>query len=160
MTICVLTHEQGPPPTIGQLPFTIPLSHIQISFQDITLRLKNMNPNKVHGPGNQQTCVFRELYDILDAPLLLIFRKPLEDGYLPESWKQAKITPMHNKLSRSLSSNYKPISITSIACNTMESIIRKHVMQHMVSNGFFSEHQHGILPNRSTITHLLVVLDN
>ena len=58
--------------------------------------------------------------------------------------------------SRSLSSNYRPISLTSIVCKTMESIIRKH----MESNGFFSEHQHGFLPGRSTVTQLLEVLDN
>ena len=30
----------------------------------------------------------------------------------------------------------------------------------MESNGFFSEHQHGFLPGRSTVTQLLEVLDN
>ena len=56
--ISVFTHEQGPPPTIGQRPFTTPRSDIQISIQDITLRLKNMNPNKSPGPDNQHPCVF------------------------------------------------------------------------------------------------------
>ena len=158
--ISVFTHEQGPPPTIGQRAFTSALSDIQISLEDITLRLKKMNPNKAPGPDNQHPCVFRELYDILDVPLLLIFRKSLEEGCLPESWKQAKITPIHKKGSRSLSSNYRPISLTSIVCKTMESIIRKHIMQHMESNSFFSEHQHGFLPGRSTVTQLLEVLDN
>ena len=86
--ISVFTHEQGPPPTIGQRAFTSALSDIQISLEDITLRLKKMNPNKAPGPDNQHPCVFRELYDIVDVPLLLIFRKSLEEGCLPESWKQ------------------------------------------------------------------------
>ena len=95
--INVFAHEQGPPPTIGQRAFTSPLSDIQISLEDITLRLKKMNQNKAPGPDNQHPCVFRELYDILDVPLLLIFRKSLEEDCLPESWKQAKITPIHKK---------------------------------------------------------------
>ena len=98
--ISVFTHEQGPPPTIGQRAFASPLSDIQISLEDITLRLKKMNPNKAPSPDNQHPCVFRELYDILDVPLLLIFRKSLEDGCLPDSWKQAKITPIHKKKDR------------------------------------------------------------
>ena len=56
-----------------------------------------LNPNKAPGPDNQHPCVFRELYDILDVPMLLIFRKSLEEGCLPESWKQAKITPINKK---------------------------------------------------------------
>ena len=32
-----------------------------------------------------------------NVPLLLIFWKSLEEGCLPESWKQAKITPIHKK---------------------------------------------------------------
>ena len=119
-----------------------------------------MNPNKPPGPHNQHPCVFRELYDILHALLLLIFRKSLKDGCLPESWEQAIITPIHKKGSRSLSSNYRPNSLTSIAYKTMESFIRKHIMQYMESNGLFYEHQNGSLPGRSTITQLLEVLNN
>ena len=95
--ISVFTHEQCPPPNIGQRAFTTPLSDIQISLEDITLRLKKINPNKTPSPDNQHPCVFRELYDILDVLLLLIFRKTLEKGRLPESWKQAKITPIQKK---------------------------------------------------------------
>ena len=40
--ISIFTHEQGPSPTIGQRAFTSPLSDIQISVEDITLRLKKM----------------------------------------------------------------------------------------------------------------------
>ena len=112
--ISVFTHEQGPPPTIGQRAFTSPLSDIQISLEDITLGLKKINPNKAPGPDNQHPCVFRDLYDILDVPLLLIFQNSLEEGCLHESWKQAKITPIHKKGLRSLSSNYRPISLTKL----------------------------------------------
>ena len=112
-----------------------------------------MNPNKAPGPDNQHPCV---LYDILDVPLLLIFWKSMEESCLPESWKQAKITPIHKKGSRSLSCNYRPINITRMVCKTKEYIIRKHIMQHMESNGLFSGFFHG----RSAITQLLEVLDN
>ena len=100
--ISVFTHEQGPPPTIGQRAFISALSDIQISLEDITLRLKKMNPNKAPGPDNQHPCVFRELYDILDVPLLLIFRKSLEEGCLPESWKQANTQKRIEKLVQQL----------------------------------------------------------
>ena len=83
-----------------------------------------MNPNKVPGLDKHQPSVFRELYDILDVPLLLIFRKSLGEGCLPDSWKYAKLTPIHENGSRSLSIKYRPISLTSIPCNTMESSIK------------------------------------
>ena len=41
----------------------------------------------------------------------------------------------------------------------MESFIRDKVLRHMRENDLLSEHQHGFLPGRSTITQLLEAMD-
>ncbi len=61
---------------------------------------------------------------------------------------------------RNLPCNYRPINLTSIACKIMESIIREHLMKHMIENNLFAEQQHGFLPGRSRATQLLDVLDD
>ena len=138
--------------------FSTPLSDIQISLEDITLRLKKMNPNKAPGPDNQHPCVFRELYGILDVPLLRTFRKSLENGCLHESWKQAKITPIHKNWSRSfvqqllaspaLHVRLWNLSLESILCSIWK------------ITASLCEHQHKFPPGRSAITQLLEVLDD
>ena len=73
--------------------------------------------------------------------------------------KDAKITPIFTKGSRSDVSNYRPISLTSICCKTIEKLIRNALLQHMTANGFLSESQHGFVRGRSCTTQLLKVID-
>ena len=45
-------------------------------------------------------------------------------GILPADWKSANVTPIFKKGDRSKSGNYRPVSLTSVACKIMESIIK------------------------------------
>jgi len=49
-------------------------------------------------------------------------------GKLPEEWKVGHITAVYKKGNKSDPSNYRPISLTSIICKIMESMIRDHIM--------------------------------
>ena len=51
---------------------------------------------------------------------------------LPDIWKLSQITPIHkNKGSAQEVSNYRPISLTSVLCKVMESILFKHLHNFM-----------------------------
>ena len=55
------------------------------------------------------------------APILrMLFTRSLNTGTLPEDWLTANITPVYKKGSRSIPSNYRPISLTSVCSKVME----------------------------------------
>jgi len=41
----------------------------------------------------------------------------------------------------------------------MKKLLRKAFLDHLIDNGFVSDHQHGFVPGRSCSTQLLEVLD-
>ena len=96
---------------------------------------------------------------ILVKPLTIIFRTSLDTGTLPEVWKQANITAIHKKGNKHVTGNYRPVSLTSIVCKILESIIRDSLVNYMKSNKFFSDKQFGFIIGRSTVLQLLKVLD-
>ena len=51
------------------------------------------------------------------------------------------------------------VSMTSICCKVMESIISESMVHFLRVNGLLSKDQHGFLPKRSTCTQLLVTLN-
>ena len=51
------------------------------------------------------------LGDKLDRPLTHIFNNLVETGIIPEDWKSANVTAIHNKGSRHEPGNYRPISL-------------------------------------------------
>jgi hypothetical protein len=69
------------------------------------------------------------------------------------------ISAIHKKGNRKIVSNYRPVSLTSVVCKVIESIVRDHIMDYFIKNKLFSNCQHGFIKNRSTVTQLLKVLD-
>ena len=55
--------------------------------------------------------------------------------------------------------NYRPVSLTSILCKSLQKIIRAHICQHLLQHSMLSPAQHGFLKNRSCLTNLLCFLD-
>ena len=95
----------------------------------------------------------------LSLPLSLIFPKSLSEGELPQDWKDAIITPLHKKEEKEIASNYRPISLTSIVCKVMESIIKDDILAYMVSNKLLTNLQHGFVPGKSCQSNLLLILN-
>ena len=92
--------------------------------------------------------------------LLFLCSKSLHEGTLPVSWKDAIITPVHKKGSMKISSNYRLISLTSVFCRMLESIIKDKIMAYFNVNNLFFEQQHGFHPRMSCVTQLLYAVDH
>lgn len=80
---------------------------------------------------------------------------------VPEDWRVAHVTPIFKKGDKSDPGNYRPVSLTSVFCKIMESILRESIMAHMKRHKMFSSRQFGFITGRSTIVlQLIKVLDN
>ncbi len=121
--------------------------------------LTNSSPTR-HRDQMNYIRVFSKLSNTIDKPLCLIYNRSLEESVVPKDWRRTEVIPVHKKGPINLPCNYRPISLTSIACKIMESIIREYLMKHMIDNDLFAEQQHGFLPGRSCVTQLLDVLDD
>ena len=60
---------------------------------------------------------------------------------------------------KTLPQNYRPVSLTCIVCEIMESIIRYAVVKHLTDNNLFSKYQFGFISGRSTVLQLLHLLN-
>ena len=83
----------------------------------------------------------------------------MEDGELPEDWRLANVTPIFKKGSRTKPENYRPVSLTSIPCKIMESIVKDGLMAHLEENSLMNPSQHGFMPGKSCATNLLEFLE-
>ena len=93
--------------------------------------------------------------DEMSKPLFIIYKKSLEEGRLPKEWKYARVIPIYKKGSKKALGNCRPVSLTSIPCKIMESIIRKSILEHVEDLGLLSQEQHGFMKGRSCLTNLL-----
>jgi len=135
------------------------ISDIDISPQSVLEKLKSLKVDKSPGPDGWPPAVLRELSDVICVPLAIIYRKSLQSGTLPESWRIGHVVPIHKSGSQHNVANYRPISLTSVTCKVLESLIRDHILTHLLNNNLLSPHQHGFIPNRSCNTQLVSVID-
>ena len=74
---------------------------------------------------------------------------------VPYDWKKGGISPIFKKGSKNIAGNYRPISLTCVLCKLMESLLRDHVLNHLMVNPLLSKKQDGFISGRSTVTQLL-----
>ena len=118
-----------------------------------------LKTSKSLGPDGLHPKVLRELHKEVSPPIAEIMRKSLREERLPQEWKSANVSPIFKKGSKSKCTNYRPVSLTSIICKTMESFIRDKILEHMQENHLLSPCQHGFVPGRSCSTQLIKCLD-
>ena len=130
-----------------------------ISEEDVLKCLNKLKPSKSPGPDGLHPRVLKEAAEIIAKPLSIIFNKSIEQGTVPDDWKLAHVTALFKKGKATSPGNYRPVSLTSVVCKIMESILRDQIMQFLDDNTLLSEHQHGFRSGRSCVTQLIEVLD-
>jgi limonene-1,2-epoxide hydrolase len=74
-------------------------------------------------------------------------------------YKEGNITALFKKGDKTEPGNYRPVSLTSVICKTMEKLVRETIVKHMSANKLFSNKQFGFISGRSTTLQLLKVMD-
>jgi len=147
-------------PTLESVDTEQKLSHIVIQPEDVQKRLLKLNTTKSAGPDGIHPRVMKELSHQLAIPLSILYKASLESGVVPQAWKDAQISAMHKKGSRSDPANYRSISLTPIAVKVLEGIVRDSLVDHLSANNLLTKNQHGFTKGRSTTTNLLAALDD
>jgi Reverse transcriptase (RNA-dependent DNA polymerase) len=69
------------------------------------------------------------------------------------------VAPIFKKGSRAELANYHPVSLTSVSCKLLESIINDKILHHLKRKNLIRSSQHGFLPGRSCTSNLLAFLE-
>lgn len=136
------------------------LDNITINRAMIQKLLKKLKVNKSPGPDSVHPRVLKELHGVMSEPLAIMMNNSFKLGQVPLEWKNGIISAIYKKGNRKLAGNYRPVSLTSIICKIMESVIRDAITDHLKRNKLFSRNQYGFISGRSTILQLLHVLEN
>ena len=151
----VFTREQLN--NIPQLPRYVgnTLETIIFRQEDVQEKLNHPNVYKSIGPDLLHPRVLRTLEDMLCGPLNHIFNKSAETGIIPADWKSANVTAIRKKGNRQEPGNYRPISLTSVVCKTMERLIKGNIITHLEGNNLIGDSPHGFRNKHSCLTSLL-----
>jgi len=130
-----------------------------ITVEEIRIAIKKLKEGRAAGPDDiSNTFILRCEDDILE-PLHIIFNKSLEIGEVPDMWRKANVTPIHKTGVKSVSLNYRPVSLTSNVCKIMERIVKDKLTTELNDKNWFTDAQHGFRSRRSTTSNLIEFYD-
>ena len=136
------------------------LDSVDVSVHDVERRLAGLNQYSAPGPDGMHPRLLKETAAALSVHVTNLCQHSLNTACLPHDWKLGEIVPIHKKGSKQLASNYRPISLTSVLCKLLESIVRDVIMEHVMLYGLMHDSQHGFRRRRSCSSQLLATLDD
>jgi len=142
-----------------QMEVRTTLEHVRISAKEVKKKIRGLRAEAAAGPDGIGPRILIELQDALSPALAAVFQKSLDEGVVPQDWKEANVSPIFKKGSKSAPGNYRPVSLTSVSCKVMESILKDEIMNHLEMNALLNNSQHGFMKNRSCATNLLEFLE-
>jgi hypothetical protein len=135
------------------------LKESTITEKKIKDKIKKLRPKSAAGPDRIGPGLLQNLIEEVAPALKIIYERSLEEGEVPEDWKTANVTPIFKKGVKSDPGNYRPVSLTSVCCKLLESIIRDDIVHHLLQNKLLRSSQHGFMANKSCTTNLLEFLE-
>ena len=131
------------------------LGQLFVTPEMIAKKIKKMKENKSRGVDGIPPKLLKEIVEQISTPLAKVFNLLLEEGIVPSEWKEANITPLFKRGWRNKPENYRPVSLTSVVCKLLETLIRDHMAELLVKHELLNTYQHGFLKARSCLTNLL-----
>ena len=153
----VFTRSEKEPPTIEHVT-NEKIEDVVISVELIKSLIDGLKESSSPGPDGISNRVLKELRDELATPLQMLFRKSLDEGEVPQSWKDSVISPIYKKGSKGEPINYRPVNLTSNVCKLMERVLKIGIEEHLEKN-VLSNSQHGFRRGRSPQTNLIEFVD-
>lgn len=156
----VFTRNDGsPPPQMKGQPYPS-LNELLISENGVAKLLRNLNPSKAPGPDNIPNTVLKICADSIAPSLTLIFNLSVSTGQVPSDWRSANISSVFKKGDKNKAENYRPVSLTSVACKLLEHIICRHLHTHLEKHNILTSRNHGFRTGHSCETQLLTTMQD
>jgi len=114
------------------------IDNIEIQPVEVHNKLASLKADKSPGPDGMHPRVLQEMANVLDVPLAMLYNKSVKDIILREDWKCANVSSIFKKGSKLDAGNYRPVSLTSVPCKILESLIQDSVVKHMDDNEFIN----------------------
>ena len=110
------------------------LGQLFVTPEMIAKHIKKMKDSTSPGVEGIPPKLLKEIVEQISTPLAKVFNLSQEEGIVPSEWKEANITPLFKKGSRNKPYNYRPVSITSVVCKLLETLIRDHMVEFLVKH--------------------------
>ena len=135
-------------PTFTEIPEVMTTA---ITMKELEKATKKLKLKKSPGPDGITNEMIKNLGTAAKKKLLEIYNISWETGLVPQEWREATMIPIWKKgKDKTKATSYRPISLTSCVCKTMERIINLRMKWYLESEEIIVPEQAGFRQCYST----------
>ena len=113
------------------------LGQLIVTPEVVATKINNMKENKSPGVDWVPPKILKETVELMCTPLAHVFNMSLQEGVVPLEWKEANVIHLLKKGSRNKSVKNRPVSLTSVICKLLETIISNNNNNNGRNGSFF-----------------------
>ena len=131
------------------------LFDILFTVEDIRESINELSSSSASGPDGVSALLLKKCVESLCKPLYQIYRKCMDTGTVPKSFKTSNITPIFKSGNKGSAENYRPVALTSQLSKVFEKIVRNKMLIFLEKKGWLNNSQHGFRKGRSCVSQLI-----
>mgnify|MGYP001554836917 CR=1 FL=1 len=118
---------------------------------EILAIINSLKSKKSTGPDSINTQFLKKIKNALLFPLEIIINKSFTEGEFPNALKLSKVIPIHKNKEKTLTSNYRPISLLPTFSKIFEKLLSKRLLKFFHQQSILNDNQFGFRKKHSTI---------
>ena len=130
-----------------------------ITKNELISQIKTLKNDAAQGEDNITVKLIKNNHPHLLTPLLHLINLIFVTGNFPKCLKHAIITPIHKSGDKKVTSNYRPIALTSNLSKLVEKCIKLRLTQYLAKNNLLSNKQFGFCKDFSTEDAVICLTD-
>ena len=150
----LLDDQNAEIPEVVPYPVLHNLDFISLTPDEVKSILKSLPIGKATGPDGVSNRILSALANELSIPIFHFFNQSLNQGDVPDCFKESHVSPVPKGGDPSELSNYRPISLLSNLEKCLERAVFKYLYNHFRDNNILTSFQSGFIPGDSTVNQL------
>ena len=131
------------------------LLRVCLRESDIKRKIESLKSNKSTGPDGISPKLIKLAGPAISSPLTNLFALSANTGIVFNTWKTARITPIHKQDDETEQENYRPISILSVRSKIMGSCVADALTAHVQEdNSLITDKQWACCQKQNKKVHL------
>ncbi|VDP93225.1 unnamed protein product [Echinostoma caproni] len=131
---------------------TPPVDDVEDSVSSVLDVMEGLNVNKSAGSDGLHPTIIKLPASLLALAISALYQESLKAGKVPKHWATATVVSVQKSGDRQQPGNCRPVSLTSVLCEGLETIVRNALCEHVTRHrrkykeGRWRSESRGVLP--------------
>ena len=141
--------KAGQPPTDKAPDYVQNFKFKTVNVKQVRKLIMSLSSSNATGHDGISNFLVKASCPVICPVLTRVVNNCIRKAEFPETWKVGKITVLHKKGEKTITNNYRPITLLCSLSKIIEKVMFKQILEYFTVNNLMDPRQYGFRPRRS-----------